>query len=473
MFLSFQFLISGIRVSNEFQQESNKHNSGHNSSLIHFKTLENIQFLDIDFEYTASASASASNHKASSISNDHCHFNLHTSFFANFSHIRRLFLKNCDFFQAKEDVFRTLTNLEVLDLDFPRNSSHIKIENLPKLKSLRFFNTSDENIPVFQHANPDLEILELNLKGHIKSLNLIQKCCFPKLKIFCFRGTDHDLNDFHLDWLSEQTQMKNSPTELFSNTSCGKILENFNIKSICLETDDISSIKGKFSIFTSLQSLKLKGNYSFDHLARKLFHISHDDEKAARTLQRIDCDLFHDLRYLENLDLRENGIVSIKKKAFRELFGLRFLDLSYNNLTHIEPRMFFHTPNLAHLNLSNNHHIRIKKKTFSYLNRLKSLNLADCSIEFLDEKTFRSLVSLEVLDLSMNPRMKIKRILFKELTNLKKLYLTSDSIFCTPVDFSNLNSLERVLFDSISCDLFMEKLKNNFTKIEFDYQENH
>ena len=101
-------------------------------------------------------------------------------------------------------------------------------------------------------------------------------------------------------------------------------------------------------------------------------------------------------------ELDNMRIQSINPKAFDDVTGtLLFLDLSYNNLTRINPDVFGKLSKLTRLNLGNNKLVHIDPLLFDGLKNLKELKLKKCELQLIDPFLFKSLAKLVELDLSL------------------------------------------------------------------------
>ena len=101
------------------------------------------------------------------------------------------------------------------------------------------------------------------------------------------------------------------------------------------------------------------------------------------------------------------------------------LDLSYNNLTHIEPETFAGNERLQTLTLSHNKMAAITPYVFPLLKHLKSIDLSHNFIESITRNTFENLGnSVESLNLDNNRLNSLREEVFLPLTNLKSLQVS-------------------------------------------------
>jgi Leucine-rich repeat (LRR) protein len=123
-------------------------------------------------------------------------------------------------------------------------------------------------------------------------------------------------------------------------------------------------------------------------------------------------------RYLQNIDISDNDIVSLDKTSLRNLGvislvhlnasgnylrdinekvfmhgpKLQTLDLSRNSLMIIEPKTFIRNPSLQILSLSSNQHLRLPEEgPFLYSQSITVLYLSHCNLYHLPPETFQKL----------------------------------------------------------------------------------
>jgi len=95
---------------------------------------------------------------------------------------------------------------------------------------------------------------------------------------------------------------------------------------------------------------------------------------------------------LENLNLSNNYITSLKFTLFSHLTALKELDLSNNQLTSLDLHAFSYLIALYNLNLSNNQITVIHPNAFSYLENLAIINLWKNPISANDKQAGASIL---------------------------------------------------------------------------------
>ena len=134
-------------------------------------------------------------------------------------------------------------------------------------------------------------------------------------------------------------------------------------------------------------------------------------------------------RYVQNLDISDNGIEFLNKTSLRDLgvislvqlnasrnyireideeaflgqSKLQTVDLSRNSLVIIEPKTFIRNPSLKNLSLSNNQFLRLPEEgPFLYSASLRVLHLSACNLSHIPPKAFQELPNLKELYIADN-----------------------------------------------------------------------
>lgn len=145
-----------------------------------------------------------------------------------------------------------------------------------------------------------------------------------------------------------------------------------------------------------------------------------NDNPNNLTLGRI----FLEFRHLQKVQITHSYIPAIGDSSFWPGVSLKWLDLSYNNLTLLREKDFNGLKNLTSLNLSNNNLAASPSATFRLLTNLRTLSLARNKLTSLVPRLFYELNFLENLDLSGNPIRDINPDHTKDLWPLKVLNLS-------------------------------------------------
>lgn len=155
---------------------------------------------------------------------------------------------------------------------------------------------------------------------------------------------------------------------------------------------------------------------------------------SASNLTKI-ADFTFNLQYLVDLNLRGNHLFFLSANVFNGAVNLRALDLSFNEISIIEPEIFSFTASLWDLNLSNN---RLHNNTFGRdgvdwiddISSLRTLDLSNNQLFYYDimpYQTFSGLVNLETLRLDSN-QIRIDYGAFASNQELKNLDLSYNNM---------------------------------------------
>lgn len=381
----FVFFIKGMRV---FPNKEENYNKVPLNFSLDFDPPKRLEYLKIDRLIDCLAVLHLSRH-----------------FFANLQFIRSLLIEDACFSKVPNDAFKNMKNLEILGIKNVNSFSHIELKDLFKLKWLRLEINSEE-IPLFDHVNPELQVLEFYLRSDLrfnnfesksnsssKSFRLNQVFKFHKLKAFLFSGgnnVDFDLDFMHYENVRNTKRFKHENDE--SNTVNSSSL-------IYLRLAEIKSLKGSWSSFLNLRTLDLSNNYRV----------------------QFQTGMFDGLVNLKSLDI-SNSCVKLSSDLFNGIINLERLSMRRCNLS------------------------RLPDGLFSPLACLKLLDLLSNNIIGLNENTFKGLESLEELRLD---------------------YFSSSESLSIDV-FTNFGDFKKLILNPISKDL-TEQLNAKFSNIQINY----
>ncbi|KAK9509987.1 hypothetical protein O3M35_004866 [Rhynocoris fuscipes] len=240
--------------------------------------------------------------------------------------------------------------------------------------------------------------------------------------------------------------------------------------------------------FKNLQYLNLDGN-RITHIPGGVFHSNiHKELKDIRISYNhlsIPRDAFQNTK-LERVDLSNNDFVVVPSGALGEVgFTLRLLDVSYNQIEHVDATMFPETPLLTGLNLCYNKLTTLADNVFdpltgllrlelcgnrlrtnykALLNRLSSLrelNLGEVGLRSLPAlPQLRHLVSL---NLSSNALTDLSVGAIMSITNLRTLLLSKCRLAAVPQVWTRLPLLKHL-------DLTYNPLRVSFTYFPFKFR---
>lgn len=146
----------------------------------------------------------------------------------------------------------------------------------------------------------------------------------------------------------------------------------------------------------------------------------------------LNADVFSraGLLNLQRVFLRNAGISTVDKDAFRELRILVEVDLSDNNIEILHSDTFLGNERLKLLILSGNKLSRLSGPQFPTLPHLRNLELQRCALSKIDSLAFAGVTGLETLRLEGNRLEHVEALAFLPLTHLKTLSLDGNPWSC-------------------------------------------
>lgn len=163
-----------------------------------------------------------------------------------------------------------------------------------------------------------------------------------------------------------------------------------------------------------------------------------------RNLTTINWETLNTTYVLKNathLYLNNNSISSIENSIFETATNLQVLNLSFNNLTHLNRNIFDSMTNLSELYLNNNKIWVLKNFTFGKLKNLKILRLQYNEMTEIDKNQFLGLDNLKELYLAFNNLTSILN-----LTSNKRI--TTEKIDKNATDSHSLNQTNAIYLNN-------------------------
>lgn len=154
--------------------------------------------------------------------------------------------------------------------------------------------------------------------------------------------------------------------------------------------------------------------------------------------------LLEGLDQLQVLDLSRNKLSNewVNRDTFAGLVRLELLNLSFNKLTRLDPKIFQDLNNLKVINLENNHIEIISTGAFVDLKSLLVLNLSQNKLKNIDEFHFSNLYVLSQLYLDNNNIESIHHKSFENITYLQDLALNDNHLGGIPDSIKKLRFLK-------------------------------
>ncbi|OAD57105.1 Chaoptin, partial [Eufriesea mexicana] len=237
------------------------------------------------------------------------------------------------------------------------------------------------------------------------------------------------------------------------------------------------SLKGPKSI----RVLSLSGN-NIGSLPRAAFSILGESllrlDISENELSHIEDGAFSGLGRLLLLNISGNDLSRFNSEVFKGAYNLLQLDLSTNFLREFPSDALRHLTDLKFLNLSNNLINVIEHGHLSALSELQVLDLSRNNIGRLGFNTFLKLSELTSLDLSLNALRTIEESSFNGLVKLKWLSLQDNNILLVPamalarlpslahlhMEFNRIAALPTELIEATASSLVTLALTRNLVR---------
>ncbi|XP_071573008.1 uncharacterized protein [Temnothorax nylanderi] len=254
-------------------------------------------------------------------------------------------------------------------------------------------------------------------------------------------------------------------------------LEELYLDGNNLTTVPTASLKGPRAIrVLSLASNNI-GSLSrdaFNTLGESLMRLDLSDNE----LSHMEDGALSDVQHLLFLNISHNSLSRFNSDVFKGIFSLLQLDLSANFFQEFPTDALRHLTDLKFLNISNNLITEIERIHLLSLNELQVLDLSRNNIGRLGINTFSNLIALIRLDLSFNALRTIEESSFEGLTKLKWLSLQDNNILLVPasaltqlpslahlhVQFNRIAALSSELIRATSTNLMTLGLTRNLVR---------
>jgi Leucine-rich repeat (LRR) protein len=158
-------------------------------------------------------------------------------------------------------------------------------------------------------------------------------------------------------------------------------------------------------------------------------------------LTHLDKNIFKNLTQLQKLSLDKNNLTNLDKELFSNNIQLQTLSLWENNLTHLDKDLFKYNTQLQYLYLDRNNLTHLDKDLFKYNTQLQTLSLWENNLTNLDKDLFKYNTQLQDLWLDNNNLKHLDKELFKYNTQLQKLYLSENNLTELPSSITRCRNL--------------------------------
>lgn len=168
-------------------------------------------------------------------------------------------------------------------------------------------------------------------------------------------------------------------------------------------------------------------------------------------LHVLNAEVFHAKKDWEVLYLARNGIATIHRDAFSSLGKVVTVNLEGNLLTKLDPRTFTYCYLLDKLTLSHNPLTLEEEEPFLDANQLKYLDISFTNITDLPLNTFKLLLKLRYLNISHNLIKVLDSEVFARMLDLEVLDVTDNQFKVIDYMVFLKNSLNQ-LINEWNCD---------------------
>lgn len=379
--------------------------------------------------------------------------NIRPSAFVNVMNIRKLILKGNQLNSFKGEFFNTGTSLEFLDISDNQLSylfpSSFRIH--PRLKEIRAANNKFNFFPAELIAT--LQFLNfVDLSGNeLKTVDELDFARLPRLRTLLLANNNleyvsemafHnstqlqvlDLSYNKLDRLGERTfeglvrlellnlegnLLNDLPETIFERARI-QMLENINLAKNLFEVAPLKSLQRQYFFVSSvdLSHNKLKDIPADDSI---MVNIKNLDLSFNPLSPEAVTNVLGEPKTVRELNLAGTGITEV---ANLETPFLNYLNLSYNNISMLDEKVFERTTLLETLDLSNNEISDISNysKIWDMLHNLQKLNLSVNPIITISQSDLEGLDSLRHLSIhTLNQCERIEKNAFKSVPSLSVL----------------------------------------------------
>ncbi len=162
-------------------------------------------------------------------------------------------------------------------------------------------------------------------------------------------------------------------------------------------------------------------------------------------ITELEPDTFNDLKKLEKLFLSNNNLTELHPDLFKELNNLERLELTKNQLKTLPADILSNNKQIFYIELSVNNFRELQPDPFEGLHNLQYLFVNDNQLEELHPDILRNKPKLDYIQLRNN---KIRKIYEFDLVNMPNLEVVDllgnvciDTIYCKPCYISQAKSL--------------------------------
>ncbi|VDO68330.1 unnamed protein product [Heligmosomoides polygyrus] len=332
-------------------------------------------------------------------------------------------------------AFESISQVKALDLSY-NNLAYIARGTFKNLaKNLERLNLEENIFHVVPAALSDLRNLtHLNMNGNK----------LTRLDEEALRG----LKDVLVDLSVAYNRLKVVPTNILNDMVR---LQHLDLSKNNIRALDRLGFGTMDGVGTNLVHLNLAGNHlrniSDPGVFLYMTSLAYLD-LSYNQLSHIEPRTFEKLPGLERLYLQNNKLRQYPLHSEQKLQNLRQLNLDNNLIEELPDNLLYSTQRLEHLSLAGNRIHSVGDRVFhsSSSKGLKSLNLAGNRISTISKRAFQLMDNLQVLRLNNNRLRTLDTTVFAELRNLRFVDLSNNNIVhILPQAFTSLPLIDTLL----------------------------
>lgn len=387
----------------------------------------------------------------------------------SWSEVESLWMKDANIIGMGPDVLAEFENLQHLDLSY--NKFYILTDNmflpLTNLRSLKLANNVIATIELDAFAGLS-NLKELDLSHNYMSFDTNSEYIFEVLKSLRILDISYNINvEFksfkfgtNLKTLRAKHTMMDDKNAMVLEENCFK--EMPHLKTLVLSHSKLATIPDKM-----LDPLN----------ALVMVDISYNSITSPKLPTRLFA---RNNTQLNKLVLSHNFLTRLTdQNVFASNKNLKFLDLSYNNLTLLSARLFSSNTNMVVLSMKKNRLAQIPDKLFDNLLKLQVLDISDNILSKLTYSVFSKMTNLQTLFLSGNLIKILHFSTFQMNVLLQELSISNNLLESFPIELiakqnklmtlnlarNKLKSVKKDLLSNVTALIALDISCNNLTNL--------
>ncbi|XP_061390169.1 protein artichoke [Musca vetustissima] len=330
-------------------------------------------------------------------------------------------------------------------------ASVVKSLNLPNLRMLDLSMNRLEHLPKYAFQGlPQLRVLSLAY-NRLRSLDDTVFIGSYRLELLHLQENQlMQLDERCLLPLAELRNLNLQANKLSSITD-NLFSNNSKLEQLDLSRNTIRSIApAAFEAQKSLEYLDLSSNALSDMSISLANLISLKDiDLSYNQITHINSEVIASWRQVVEIRLSNNLITELKRGSFRNLLKLQYLDLSSNEINHVEQGALKNLPELQEFVLADNKLSELKDHAFEDLPNLLASHFQYNNLRFISSESFFNSPSMVFLNLSNNHFRSMESIGLRSMRNLEVLDLSTNAVRTVPtMPLKMLNWLVELKMDN-------------------------